>query len=49
MTLKMLGKFTEATQMYKSMEKKFRYSEGFNIMKQVVSIILLPLTKDKRH
>lgn len=49
MILKKLGKYDEATQLYGSLEKKLRYKEGFELMKKVASIMLLPLTKNKRN
>lgn len=48
MTFKKLGRFTEAQNIYHNLLKKFHYQEGFKLMKNIVSMIMLPMTKDKR-
>ena len=47
MSYKKLYKYSKAEDIYKKIFKKMMYKEGFNMMKQVVSCVILPMTKDK--
>lgn len=48
MILKRISRNQEAQELYHTLIKSFQYKEGFNLMRNIVQMLMFPFAKDKR-